>query len=373
MERCKPKGGYENPAIGLWAVGCTMQLVSALLLLMLASALKEVKDLAGNPAKPEVRLLEVSAFVGLGVSQVVVSLLVAAVVLLGYFVSDWFLVLSAFVGFLVEVVALACSVICGIILTGVATKQAEAIDYVRTAGAAAPVPVPVLDYSAEFGATYQGMIVAFGVLSVASLVPLARAQAMAPNTRAMEAMVFVFCITLCLVVAAVFLLQSEALASDRALGILWVAAAVVALAFVSLQKAFLPRIMSIVLAVVFVLIAIYAVVSTFVCANEFLKQKKLYATASRVLQSQMAAWIQSLSDDDYGTLLRGYRTSDGVYFLIAASISGAVFIFVVAGALAAFRSVCGPSRAEKLMSRESAEEAIEAREAHVREEQVQDP
>ncbi|KEP61894.1 UNVERIFIED_CONTAM: hypothetical protein HHA_238160 [Hammondia hammondi] len=371
MERCKPKGGYENPAIGLWAVGCTMQLVSALLLLMLASALKQVKDMAGNPAKPEVRLLEVSAFVGLGVSQVVVSLLMAAVVLLGYFVSDWFLVLSAFMGFLAEVVALACSVICGIILTGVANKQAEAIDYVRTAGTVAPVPV--LDYSAEFGATYQGMIVAFGVLSVASLVPLARAQAMAPNTRAMEAMVFVFCITLCLVVAAVFLLQSEALASDRALGILWVAAAVVALAFVSLQKAFLPRVMSIVLAVVFVLIAIYAVVSTFVSAKEFLKQKKFYTTASRVLLSQMPAWIQSLSDEDYGTLLRGYRTSDGVYFLIAACISGAIFIFVVAGALAAFRSVCGPSRAEKLMSRESAEEAIEAREAHVREEQVQDP
>ncbi|CBZ51761.1 conserved hypothetical protein [Neospora caninum Liverpool] len=362
MARCKPEGGYENPAIGLWAVGCTMQIVSSLILFILASALTVTKDMAGAAAKPEVTLMETTVFMGLGAAELVTTLHLMVVVIMGYFVSKWFLVLSAFVGFLVEAAAIASSIICGIILTEVANKQAEALDYVRAGGTA--TPVPVLDYSGEFGTAYQGMIVAVGVLSLASLVPLSRAQSMTPNTRAMEAMVFVFGMTLCSLAACVFLLQSQAMASVRTLGILWLVASVVALTFVSMQKACLPRIMSILLAVVCVLISVYAIASAFVCAHEFLKQKKLSVTASGISPSQISKWIQSLSDDDYATLLRGYSTLDGVYFVIVSCISGATVIFILAGAMAALRSICGPSRAEKIMSRESAEEAIEAREEH---------
>ncbi|PFH32945.1 hypothetical protein BESB_081440 [Besnoitia besnoiti] len=360
MARCKPEGGYENPAIGLWAIGCAMQLVSALILVMLASSLQSIKDVVDEDGSPEIKNVRTSVFVGLAIAQFVTSVLLMIVVIAGYFISRWFLVFSLFAGFLAEAASVASSILCGMILTGIADKNTYALEYVRS-GSSQHL-LPILDYSAEFGMHYHGMIVAFGVLSLASLVPFSRAQSMPPNARAMEAMVFISGAAIASVTAGVFLLQSKGLSSDITIGILWIASTALALVFVSLQKVCLPRLMSIVLAIIFVLLSIFAIVSTIVCANEFVKQKRLFASSLSIPQSQIVPWIQGLPEEDYKILKRANESADGLYFLVTAALSSSAFIFFVFSAMASFRSVFGPSRAEKLMSRDSAEEAIEARE-----------
>lgn len=387
MGNCKPEGGYESPAIGVWGIGLTMQVVSAFILLCLASSLSSFDKhfLPENHPDPEISLMKTSVFAGLGVAQLIAALVVTVMVFLGYFVTSWMLVFSCALGWICKGISLAAAIISGILLTNISKKQGDMLYLIRHAPLSPaepgqvnnPMPVSsgqfvgirsepdihemTFDYSSSFGFAYSGMILAFGVLSLGSLIPLTRADYMGPKARAIDGMVHIYALTLCGVLGSLFLLLSDGLNKYITLGILWLIIGAVLVVALSMQRMCWPRFLSILLALVFVLASAFSLVSLIVCVNRFLDYHEFLARQASVPASGIVPWIRSLNDDDFKTLETGYKTGDYSYFLIAACLSAATLIYFIAGAMASLRSICGPSRAEKLMSRDSANEAIESR------------
>lgn len=388
MASCKPEGGYESPAVGVWGIGLTMQIVSAFILLCLASSLSSFEKhfLPDHLPDPQIPLMKTSVFAGLGVAQLIAALVVGVMVFLGYFITSWLLVFSCVLGWICKLLSVANAVVSGIMLTNISKKQGDMLYIIRNAplSPAGPGrvnnPMPLssgqlvgirsdeqaiedisFDYSSNFGFAYTGMILAFGVLSLGSLIPLTRADYMGPKARAIDGMVHIYALTLCGVLGSFFLLLSDALNKYITLGILWLVIGAVLVVALSMQRMCWPRILSILLALLFVLSSAFSVVSLVVCVNRFLDYHTFLAKQASVPSTDIVPWIRGLDDDDFHTLELGYKSSDFAYFLIAACLSVATLIYFIAGAMASLRSIFGPSRSEKLMSRDSAHEAIESR------------
>lgn len=327
--KCVPSGGYENPAVGSWgAVVCGQSVIILLLLLF--------SQVANLPLKEQEHAMmpyvSKQLFLIFACVHVVVGLIITVLCFSGYFFSSCFLCPLSIVGICLQIFCVVTCSLLGYMLTRLGEFRSSVLDDIKAGGI-----LPLQDFSVVFVGQHEGMILTICVISIVIPVLVGTAQAQSTSTPGYQATVYPGAIITSLASAGIFIFcrANTALAG---LAVVWLLVGLGLGISWSIQKACCSRVLSIVLAVIFLAVAVFSVISgAFVFG--------LYSRGKEVLMEVQSeaknSAIVGLTDERYEDF-KTYILADFGVFLVAGVIANLfTLVFSLFSGLAAVRSFCG--------------------------------
>ncbi|PHJ22514.1 transmembrane protein [Cystoisospora suis] len=349
MGKCRrlfPSGGYENPAVGSWGTVVAAEGVIILLLVLLSQVanlpLKEVE----NATMPYVSK---QLFLGCACVHAVGGLIVTALCFAGYLFSSCFLIPLGVVGVVMQILCLATSGLLGSMFTQLSQFRSDVLDDIKRGG-----QLPVQDFSVVFVGQHEGMIVTICVLCLVVPVLIGTACSQTASTPGYEATVYPGAIMASLVSAGLFLFcrANPALAG---LSIFWLICGVGLGVSWGIQKACCSRILSIVLAVIFLVVTVFSLISAGYIFGLYLRGKEVLMDVQAVAKSSA---IQKLTEERYEDFKTYVIANFGVFLVAGLLANFYALVFTLFAGLAAIRSACGrqPTRKSTSISQDDADD-----------------
>lgn len=349
MGKCRrlfPSGGYENPAVGSWGTVVAAEGVIVLLLILFSQVANLPLKEAENATMPYVSK---QLFLGVACVHALGGLIVMVLCFAGYLFSSCFLCPLAVIGIFLQIVCLVTSGILGSMLTKLSQFRNDVLDDLRMGG-----QLPTQDFSVVFVGQHEGMIVTVCVLCIVIPVLIGTASSQTASTPGYEATVYPGAIISCLVSAGLFIFcrANPALAG---LSIFWLVCGLGLGVSWGIQKACCSRILSIVLAVIFLVVTVFSLISAGYTFGLYLRGKEVLMDVQAVAKSSA---IQQLTGERYEDFKTYIIANFGVF--LVAGLLGNFFalVFTLFAGLAAVRSACGrqPTRKSTSVSQDDADD-----------------
>ncbi|PFH32944.1 hypothetical protein BESB_081430 [Besnoitia besnoiti] len=344
MAKCGGAGGYDNPAVGLWGVCLSAQAVVALILLLVAASPHLPKEPTEDAA---IAYVNAKTFAGLGTAHLITCMAMTALVFIGYFCTACFQLPLWICAILFQILCLVTSGFTGSMLTSLDSKKSSVLDEMRQTG---KKPGDVVDFSEIFVDEHAGMLLAVAVLGLLMPVFISQAKSKQTSTPGHEATLYPAATIISLASAGIFLF-CRASSTLAGLSSAWLIVGAVITISVSIQQCCCSRVLSIVLAAIFALGAVFAVISAAVVGKAF--ESGRHSMMLIDSKNPSAVPVSRLDDNEFETFKIHVLAGDGVYLLIGFCFNVSAFVFFVYSALAAFRSMCALGRKTSVATDES--------------------
>ncbi|EPT30859.1 putative transmembrane protein [Toxoplasma gondii TgCatPRC2] len=349
MGKCKFGGEFDNPALSCWATSLTGQAVVALVLFLLAGNPHLPKDPVDDAAIPRVAS---STFVGLGTAHLVVCAICAALCLVGFLLVGFFQLPLLICGIAFQILCVVTAGILGQMLTNLDSYKSTALDDVR-----AGKPFTPADFSQMFVDDNEGMILFVCVLCILMPIFVMQSKSLRASSPAYEATLYPGVIIVSLASAGYFLF-CRASGVLQGLSSAWLIVGAVIGISVVIQKNCCSRALAIVLAVIFALGAVFALIVGIVVGIRYTEGKKVLTMLEKFSPNHRG--VSTLEESDFNSFKTYTLAGDGVYLMIVISVNFSAIVYFIYSALVAFRSICGPNRNAAVKDEESVEQAEEA-------------